>query len=218
MRFATSIAIAVALAGTSIATEPRASQSAAKPATRSSPNDMQRVLARLAARDCAMTNDVATLLTRPQPDLAQFMLNRLPHRDSRGDVFVGAKLRPGQPQSIPDRVAEIIVRPTKLIGSLLEPHLPTIPILQRIEAKLERKAELRRDVLRNLTLLTSPQPLLGIKKSFENPLRSLTLPSPHYLESHNPQYFPEEPDFPLPRELAYQEETAGLITPAAKKK
>jgi len=41
----------------------------------------------------------------------------------------------------------------------------------------------------------------------------MTLPSPHYLEHHNPQYFPEEPDFPLPRELAYQEETAGLLNP-----
>jgi hypothetical protein len=41
----------------------------------------------------------------------------------------------------------------------------------------------------------------------------MTLPSPHYLEGHPPQYFPEEPAFPLPRELAYQEETAGLLNP-----
>jgi hypothetical protein len=40
----------------------------------------------------------------------------------------------------------------------------------------------------------------------------MTLPSGHYLE-HLPQYFPEEPDFPLPKELAYQEEAAGLLAP-----
>ena len=40
----------------------------------------------------------------------------------------------------------------------------------------------------------------------------MTLPSPHYLE-HPPQYFPEEPNFPLERELNYQEETAGLLNP-----
>lgn len=40
----------------------------------------------------------------------------------------------------------------------------------------------------------------------------MTLPSGHYLE-HPPQYFPQEPDFPLPRELAYQEEAAGLLAP-----
>jgi|SRR6516165_7670014 hypothetical protein len=35
----------------------------------------------------------------------------------------------------------------------------------------------------------------------------MTLPSGHYLE-HPPQFFPQSPDFPLPRELARQEETA----------
>jgi hypothetical protein len=40
----------------------------------------------------------------------------------------------------------------------------------------------------------------------------MTLPTGHYLE-HLPQYFPEEPDFPLPRELATQEEAAGLLGP-----
>lgn len=43
-------------------------------------------------------------------------------------------------------------------------------------------------------------------------MAGMTLPSGHYLE-HLPQYFPEEPDFPLQRELAYQEETAGLLVP-----
>lgn len=41
----------------------------------------------------------------------------------------------------------------------------------------------------------------------------MTLPSPHYLEQHPPQYFPEEPDFPLTKELSYQEEAAGLLNP-----
>lgn len=44
-------------------------------------------------------------------------------------------------------------------------------------------------------------------------IAGMTLPSGHYLE-HLPQYFPEEPAFPLQRELAYQEETAGLLVPA----
>ena len=42
----------------------------------------------------------------------------------------------------------------------------------------------------------------------------MTLPSPHYLEGHFPQYFPEEPAFPLPKELASQEAAAGLLKPA----
>lgn len=32
-------------------------------------------------------------------------------------------------------------------------------------------------------------------------IAGMTLPSGHYLE-HRPQYFPQEPSFPLPRELA----------------
>lgn len=38
----------------------------------------------------------------------------------------------------------------------------------------------------------------------------MTLPSGRYLE-HYPQYFPEDPDFPLSRELATQEAQAGLL-------
>jgi len=38
----------------------------------------------------------------------------------------------------------------------------------------------------------------------------MTLPSGRYLD-HPPQYFPPDPDFPLPRELASQEEQSGLI-------
>ena len=36
----------------------------------------------------------------------------------------------------------------------------------------------------------------------------MTLPSPRYLE-HQPQYFPSDPAFPLPRELATQTDPAG---------
>ena len=36
----------------------------------------------------------------------------------------------------------------------------------------------------------------------------MTLPSGHYLE-HPPQFFPQSPDFPLPRELSRQEEIAA---------
>ena len=54
-----------------------------------------------------------------------------------------------------------------------------------------------------LTLTTGCQTWMG----------GMTLPSPHYLEQHNPQYVPQEPAFPLTRELAYQEEAAGLLNP-----
>lgn len=36
----------------------------------------------------------------------------------------------------------------------------------------------------------------------------MTLPSPRYLQ-HYPQYFPPDPAFPLPRELASQEDPDG---------
>jgi hypothetical protein len=39
------------------------------------------------------------------------------------------------------------------------------------------------------------------------PTAGLTLPSPRYLQ-HAPQYFPESPGFPLPRELNSLEEAA----------
>jgi hypothetical protein len=44
-------------------------------------------------------------------------------------------------------------------------------------------------------------------------MAGMTLPSGRYLE-HNPQYFPEDPTFPLQRELLYQEETANRAGPA----
>ncbi|HVL16294.1 MAG TPA: hypothetical protein VM529_27220 [Gemmata sp.] len=37
----------------------------------------------------------------------------------------------------------------------------------------------------------------------------LTLPSGRYLEGHYPQYFSPDPAFPLPRELASQEDPEG---------
>jgi hypothetical protein len=49
---------------------------------------------------------------------------------------------------------------------------------------------------------TGPQP-----RAVESP--PMTLPSPHYLEGHPPEYFPEEPPLPLTRERAHREETAG---------
>jgi hypothetical protein len=57
-----------------------------------------------------------------------------------------------------------------------------------------------------LSVLTGCQTWMG----------GMTLPSGHYIDGgHVPQYFPQEPDFPLPKELAYQEEAAGLLTPKA---
>lgn len=53
----------------------------------------------------------------------------------------------------------------------------------------------------------------GLLTGCQTWIGGMTLPSPHYLEGHHPQYFPEEPAFPLPRELAYQEEAAGLLNP-----
>ncbi len=46
------------------------------------------------------------------------------------------------------------------------------------------------------------------------PGASLTLPSGHYLE-HPPQYFPPSPPFPLPRELARQEEISARVAGGA---
>jgi len=57
---------------------------------------------------------------------------------------------------------------------------------------------------------------LGLAISFQTGCQTwtagMTLPSERYLD-HSPQYFPQEPDFPLTRELAYQEEAAGLLAP-----
>jgi hypothetical protein len=41
-------------------------------------------------------------------------------------------------------------------------------------------------------------------------IAGMTLPSPYYLQ-HNPQYFPEDPDFPLERELQTQIDYSGVF-------
>lgn len=46
------------------------------------------------------------------------------------------------------------------------------------------------------------------------PSAGLTLPSGRYLE-HPPQYFPESPPFPLPRELANMELQAAQAAPGS---
>jgi hypothetical protein len=56
-----------------------------------------------------------------------------------------------------------------------------------------------------LSLLTGCQAWIG----------GMTLPSGRYLE-HPPQYFPQEPDFPLTKELAAQEEINALSAPGAR--
>ena len=70
-----------------------------------------------------------------------------------------------------------------------------------------------RTIYRGLGLLS-----LGVTISFSTGCQTwvsgMTLPTPHYLEKHYPQYFPEEPAFPLPKELAAQEEAAGLLKAA----
>ena len=54
---------------------------------------------------------------------------------------------------------------------------------------------------------------LSLSTGCQTWMGGMTLPSPHYLDGHPPQYFPQEPEFPLPRELSYQEEAAGLLNP-----
>ena len=53
---------------------------------------------------------------------------------------------------------------------------------------------------------------LSVLSGCQANIAGMTLPSGRYLE-HLPQYFPQEPDFPLPKELAYQEEASGLLSP-----
>jgi hypothetical protein len=48
------------------------------------------------------------------------------------------------------------------------------------------------------------------------PEAGMTLPTGHYLDGHYPQFFPQTPQFPLPREAAnLQAATAMQPTPAA---
>jgi hypothetical protein len=53
---------------------------------------------------------------------------------------------------------------------------------------------------------------LGSLSGCQTWIAGMTLPSGHYLQ-HPPQYFPPSPPYPLPRELAAQEATAGALAP-----
>ena len=53
---------------------------------------------------------------------------------------------------------------------------------------------------------------LGAQTGCQTQVAGMTLPSPYYME-HPPQYFPQEPDFPLVKELATMEAQSGLTTP-----
>jgi len=57
--------------------------------------------------------------------------------------------------------------------------------------------------------------LVGVLTGCQTWMGGMTLPSPHYLEGHPPQYFPEEPPFPLTRELANLEEASAREIPVA---
>ncbi len=70
-----------------------------------------------------------------------------------------------------------------------------------------------RTIYRRLLLLTFGA-ALPFSTGCQTWMAGMTLPTAHYLERHNPQYFPEDPQFPLPKELAAQEEAAGLLKPA----
>ncbi|QVL33687.1 hypothetical protein KIH39_07195 [Telmatocola sphagniphila] len=52
--------------------------------------------------------------------------------------------------------------------------------------------------------------ILSAQTGCQTQIAGMTLPTGHYLE-HPPQYFPQDPDFPLTKELADQEEKAGLL-------
>jgi hypothetical protein len=61
-----------------------------------------------------------------------------------------------------------------------------------------------------------PALVLGVLSGCQTwiPEAGVTLPSPRYIE-HPPQYIPPSPPFPLPKELAHQEETAAAMNRAA---
>jgi hypothetical protein len=64
-----------------------------------------------------------------------------------------------------------------------------------------------------LLVLSAVGLIAGMLTGCQTWMGGMTLPSPHYLEHHNPQYFPQEPQFPLPNEMNYQNEAAGLLNP-----
>jgi hypothetical protein len=66
--------------------------------------------------------------------------------------------------------------------------------------------------IKKLGMLAGLAVALGVQTGCQTQIAGMTLPSPYYME-HPPQYFPEDPAFPLIKELATQEEQAGLIRP-----
>jgi hypothetical protein len=64
-----------------------------------------------------------------------------------------------------------------------------------------------------LLVLSAVGLIAGMLTGCQTWMGGMTLPSGHYLEHHNPQYFPQEPQFPLTNELNYQNEAAGLLNP-----
>ena len=59
---------------------------------------------------------------------------------------------------------------------------------------------------------TGMMAIVGASTGCQTQIAGMTLPSPYYLE-HPPQYFPQEPDFPLIKELATQEAQSGMLSP-----
>jgi len=77
--------------------------------------------------------------------------------------------------------------------------------MQTIRNKLRVRAAAFGGLGLALSLLTGCQTWIG----------GMTLPSGRYLD-HVPQYFPADPDFPLTKELASQEEINALAAPGAR--
>ncbi len=71
---------------------------------------------------------------------------------------------------------------------------------------------MRKLKLTKLLASTGLAMIVGATTGCQTQIAGMTLPSPYYLE-HPPQYFPQEPDFPLTRELATQEAQSGLLSP-----
>lgn len=71
---------------------------------------------------------------------------------------------------------------------------------------------MRNSLRTHLTAAAGLAIVLGAQTGCQTQIAGMTLPSPHYLQ-HPPQYFPKDPDFPLTKELATQQEQAGLLKP-----
>src|SRR5262245_60327497 len=109
--------------------------------------------------------------------------------------------------------------PTRTTRTVKRSQRVEIASFQRLMSQLDaRDRERQRRAIELLTSIVSPQPAVGVVKIRYVFSPWMTLPSGHYLEGLPPMHFPEKPDFPLPRKLAYQEETSGLINPKDKAK